>query len=202
MKSKLIFLFLFTLLVQTSNAQVFGVKGGINLANMTFSSSGIDFSPKSILGIHIGPVMEMELQVNLYFNSGLLYSIKGFKIKVEYGGESMESTEKINYLEIPLNVAYKFSASGIGNVFIQAGPYLGYAMSGKDKTDGETTDIEFGDGGMKRFDFGLGVGLGTELGAIVPSISYQLGLANLSDDSDATVKNKVFQISVAYMFGK
>ena len=202
MKSKLIFLFLFALLVQIANAQIFGVKGGINLASMSFSSSGLDFSPKSILGIHVGPVAEIELQESLYFNTGLLYSMKGYKIKMDFMGESMESTAKLNYLEIPLNVAYKFSTGELSNFFVQAGPYLGYAFSGKEKSDGETTDIEFGDGGMKRFDFGLGVGLGLELGAIVPSISYQLGLANLSDDSEVTVKNKVVQFSVAYMFGK
>ena len=117
-------------------------------------------------------------------------------------GESMESTTKLNYLEIPLNVAYKFSAGELSNFFVQAGPYLGYALSGKEKSDGESTDVEFGDAGMKRFDIGLGFGLGLALGPIVPSISYQLGLANLSGDSDTKVKNKVLQISVAYMFGK
>lgn len=113
---------------------------------------------------------------------------------MDFLGESIESTAKINYLEIPLNFAYKFSISETSNFFVQAGPYLGYALNGKEKSDGETTDIEFGDGGMKRFDFGIGIGAGLELGAIVPSISYQFGLANLSDDSDATIKNKVLGI--------
>ena len=202
MKSKLIFLLFLGLLVQTVNAQRFGIKGGLNLASMSFSSSGLDISPKSILGIHVGPVVEIELQESLFFNSGLLYSLKGYKIKMDFMGESIESTSKVNYLEIPLNIAYKFSTGELTNFFVQAGPYLGYALSGKEKSDGETTDIEFGDGGMKRIDFGIGVGLGIGLGPVVPSISYQLGLANLSDDSDVTVKNKVLQFSVAYMFGK
>lgn len=198
MKSKLIFLLLFALLVQTSKAQVFGVKGGINFANMTFSTSGMDISPKSIVGFHVGPVADFELHESLYFNTGLLYSLKGFKL--EFEGEGV--TEQLNYLEIPLNIAYKFSTSETTNFFIQAGPYLGYALSGKNKMDGETVDVEFGDGQMKRFDLGLGIGLGLELGPIVPSVSYQFGLANLSDDSDITVKNKVLQVSIAYMFGK
>jgi len=202
MKSKLIFFLVFAMFAQVANAQVFGIKGGVNFANMTFSTSGMDVSPKSILGIHVGPIAEFELKDNLSFNTGLLYSLKGFKVKMSFMGESAESTEKINYLEVPLNIAYKYSLDEKYIVFGQVGPYLGYALSGKDKSDGETTDIEFGDGGMKRFDLGLGIGAGVEFGPIVPSISYQFGLANLADDPDVTVKNKVFQISVAYMFGK
>ncbi|MBL7971290.1 MAG: PorT family protein [Prolixibacteraceae bacterium] len=202
MKSKLTFLLVFTLFAQFANAQVFGIKGGMNVASMTFSSSGMDFSPKSIIGLQIGPVAEFELQESLYFNTGLLYSLKGYKIKMDFMGENVDVTSKLNYLEVPLNFAYKFETSETSKFFVQAGPYLGYALSGKSKGDGESVDIEFGDGGMKRFDLGVGIGLGLEFGPLVPSVSYQLGLANLSDDSDVKVKNQVFQVSVAYMFGK
>ncbi|HAQ17708.1 MAG TPA: hypothetical protein DCR40_00560 [Prolixibacteraceae bacterium] len=202
MKSKLIFFIVFVLFVQVANAQVFGIKGGINIANMTFTASGMDLSPKSIIGIHVGPVAEFELQENLYFNTGLLYSIKGYKLKMEFLGESIESTAKFNCLEIPLNFVYKYSLNDASKLFAQAGPYLGYALSGTAKSDGESEKIDFKDEGMRRIDFGLGIGVGLELGPIVPSISYQLGLANLSDDSDVKVKNKVLQLSIAYMFGQ
>jgi len=199
MKSKLIFLFLFALLVQTSNAQVFGIKGGINLASMSFSED-MENSIKSILGVHVGPVAEFELQESLFFNTGLLFSVKG--AKMEYGSE--DASTNLNYLEIPLNFAYKFSAGEKSKLLVQAGPYLAYALSGKTKYGDESEDINFKEDGLKRIDFGLGVGLGIELGPIVPSISYQLGLSNLNDDSedDTSVKNKVIQISVAFMFGK
>jgi len=82
------------------------------------------------------------------------------------------------------------------------GPYLAYALSGKDKSDGETTDITFGDGGMRRFDMGLGIGAGVEFGPMVAGLNYQFGIANVADSSDGKAKNKVFQISVAYMFRK
>ncbi|HZL10165.1 MAG TPA: porin family protein [Prolixibacteraceae bacterium] len=187
---------------QIANAQVFRIKGGINIANMSFPSNGISISPKSIIEFHLGPVAEFEIQENIYFNTGLLYSLKGFKFKMSYMGESMESTENINYLEVPLNFAYKQSLDEKYKIFGQVGPYLGYALSGKDKTDGETTDFEFGDGGMKRFDFGLGIGAGVEFGNMLAGLNYQFGLANLSDDQDSTVKNKVLQISVTYIFSK
>ena len=48
---------------------------------------------------------------------------------------------------------------------------------------------------------GLGFGAGVELGSLVVSLNYELGLANIEDSSDYKVKNKVLQISLAYMFG-
>lgn len=197
MKTKLIFAVVFLLLAQIVNSQTFGLRGGVNFANMNFSASGLDYSPKSIFGVHFGPVADFQLDESLYFNTGLLYSLKGFKVSVL--GESIQN--RLNCLEIPLDIAYKFSLKGDSKFFIQAGPYLGYALSGKTKYNGETEDIEFEDGGMKRFDLGLGFGAGLEFGAMVASLNYQMGLANMSDDSEVTAKNKVLQISVAYMFG-
>lgn len=202
MKSKLILLLFIVVFAQIANAQVFGIKGGVNFANMSFSASGIDVSPKSILGIHVGPIAEFELQESLYFNTGILYSLKGYKMKMDFMGETAEASVKFNYLEIPLNFAYKHPLSETSKLFAQAGPYLGYALSGKGESDGETEDVEFGDGEMKRMDFGIGIGAGIELGSIAASLNYQLGLANIVDDPDVKVRNKVFQISVAYMFGE
>jgi len=198
MKAKLLFfvmLFAFTLSV---NAQEWGIKGGVNFANMSFTVDQFDVSPKSITGFHLGLVSDFKLQESLHFNTGLLYTLKGTKGEME----GVSGSIKINYLEIPLNFAYKFPINETSDFFIQAGPYLAYALNGKEKGGGETTDLEFGTDNWKRIDFGLGFGAGVEFGPIVTSLNYQLGLANLADDPDVKAKNKVFQISVAYMFGK
>jgi len=201
MRTKVCFVIAFTFFVQIVSAQTFGIKGGINFANVTFSGEEMDISPKSITSFHVGPVADFVLQESLHFNTGLLYSVKGFKMKMDFFETITEVTEKINYLEVPLNLAYKFTVSETSNFFVQAGPYLGYALNGKAKGGGETSDVEFGDGKMKRLDFGLGFGAGLEFGSIITSLNYQLGLANTADDQDVKLKNKVFQISFAYMFG-
>jgi hypothetical protein len=186
------------MVAQAVTAQKFGLKGGINIANMKFSASGINFSPTSLVGFQVGPVADFKLQNSLYFNTGLLYSLKGCKL--EYQGESI--TDKFNYLEVPLNATYKFPLAEKSNFFIEAGPYLAYALSAKEKVNGETEDINFKDDGVKRFDYGIGFGAGVEYSSLVARLNYQLELANINDDSDTTVKNKVLQISIAYMFGK
>ena len=202
MKSKLILVVACVLLIQFVSAQSYGVKGGLNVANMSFSSNGMNYSPKSIIGIQFGPVADYQLKESLYLNTGLLYSLKGFKIKSQ--GETI--TNKFNYLEIPINVAYKFTLTETSKFFIQAGPYMAYALSAKGKKDDVSVDIDFKDDGVTRFDYGFGFGGGLEFNSFVTSLNYQLGFANIfnddSYDSDIKVKNKVLQLSVAYMFGK
>lgn len=199
----------FMLLVHSMQAQTWGIKGGVNFASMRFSAGGLDFSPESVTGIHIGIIGEFNLQESLYFNTGLLYSLKGYKIEGSLFDLEETDEEKltVNYLEIPMNLAYKFPIKDNSSFFIQAGPYLGYALSGKSKSEGLSEELDFGDQGMRRFDFGLGFGAGVGFGALVTSLHYQLGLANLFDITEVeidnmNVKNRVFQVSVAYMFGK
>ena len=194
--SLLVFVFMMVLVTE-SHSQTFGIKGGLNIANLTYSGDGTTASVKSIMGIQVGPVADFKLQENLSFNTGLLFSIKGAKTE---GTDGL--TETLDYLVVPLNLAYKFPINNDAKFFLQAGPYIGYALSGKDKYSDGTDDIKFGEkGGMKRGDFGIGFGAGLEFGAIVASLNYELGLSNMLDDATYKQKNKVIQISVAYMFG-
>jgi len=99
-----------------SNAITFGIKGGVNFANVVYSGGGTTSSDKSITAIHVGPVADFQLQQNLFMNTGLLFSIKGTKTEGVDG-----ETISINYLEVPLNLAYKFPISENSKFLIQAG---------------------------------------------------------------------------------
>ena len=199
MKTKLFYVVGLILITQMATAQRFGLKGGVNFANMTISAMGMGVSPKSLTGFHAGFVGDFQIKESFFFNSGILYSLKGFKIDSD--GET--GSENINYLVVPLNMAYKFPIKDNSKFLIQAGPYLGYALNGKSKSGGESSDIEFGSGGMNRLDYGVGFGAGIEFGSVTATLNYELGLANLVDDpsSETKLKNKVIQISLSYMFG-
>lgn len=197
MKTKILLALVFAFCVQFVNAQTFGIKGGFNFANISLSNS--DKSPKTIVGLHLGPVVEFEIQENLCFNTGLLYSLKGYKM--EYG--EGKATDKLNYLEIPLNIAYKFPINDTYKFFVQAGPYVGFAISGKTRYEGGSSKIEFGKDGWKRLDFGIGAGAGVESGPFLASLSYQPGLSTIvMNNQGVKLKNQVFQISLAYMLGE
>jgi hypothetical protein len=190
MKKSMLFLSaVFALSIQILNAQTFGIKGGVNFANVnTNYLGGMSASPKPLTGIHIGAVADFKLSKRLYFNTGLLYSLKGAKVE-----ETQLSVYRIEYLEMPLNLAYKFPLTEKSDFFIQTGPYLAYGFNGTEETRGES-----------QIDYGLGFGAGVQFGSIVASVNYELGIADLWEYSSATMNNnnKVFQISLAYMFGK
>ncbi|MCT4601496.1 MAG: PorT family protein [Marinifilum sp.] len=209
-----------------ANAQVkFGIKTGLNLADIAqdFKDSDDEDDTKINLGLSLGVIAEYEFNEKLALQSGLLFTQKGFK--EEYKEENYEGEDKwkVNYLEVPMNFAYKM------NKFqLYAGPYVAFGISGKyeweETYNGETEsgdyDIVFGNDSSKEkedeimlrgFDYGLNFGVGYQAGSFLFNAGYSFGLANLkpddkSEDSDFDPKdykisNRVLSFSVAYFFG-
>ena len=120
------------------------------------------------------------------------------------GGDDM--TVNVNYLDVPLNLKFSTDMSGT-TVYGIVGPYIGVAISGKQKFDGDSVDLDIGsdedEDDVTRLDFGLSIGAGAEFGAISVGATYGLGLANISPytDNGTKGKNRVFAISIGYKFG-
>lgn len=204
-------IFFFLVAVACSNSlfsQAFGVRAGLNLANMTAKDDEETYSDdfEMLIGLNLGVSATFEISSGLKFETGLGLSQKGFKISEG----DVTGTYRVNYLDIPLTMKKSFAGD---KVFVQAGPYLGFAISGKSKAkfDGETTDepIDFGtdkeDDDQKRLDFGLTFGAGAMVtDKIQVGLSYGLGLANVSPYSENGYKetNQVIGITVGYSLAK
>ena len=131
-------------------------------------------------------------------------------------GDTYKFTSIVNlyYIDVPINLRIGFDVGSV-KIFGLVGPYLGVALSGKVKyteeingeSETETEDIEWGNDpethDLKRFDYGLTFGAGAQFSAIEVSVSYGLGLANISSytEDGFTTKNRVLGISLAYKFG-
>ena len=93
-------------------------------------------------------------------------------------------------------------------VVLHAGPYAAYGVGGKYKLSGsvgsvgaETESDVFGDDGfLKRFDAGLGLGVGAEFGPLLLDLGWDMGLVNIVDSSDGDLKNQNAYLSVGYRF--
>jgi hypothetical protein len=190
------------LTVTDMQAQVrFGPTFGLNLSTMTAKSMGISLDPKTLVGFHVGVISEFNLAGKLFLQPAFLYSTKGSKYSV------MESEATISpaFIEIPVNVVYKFD-SGSMKFFLEAGPYFAYGIGGKEKSDNETTDIKFGSGesnDLKPFDFGLNLGAGVEIKNFFISAHYELGIANLAPvtTDNTEMKISVIGFSIGYLLG-
>lgn len=194
---KLFFTFIISLAVLSAGAQKFGVKTGLNFANGDYEFNNASLSTSNLTGFQLGVVGDFPVSQDLYFNTGLLYSTKGTTLDVG----AVEVKIHVNYLELPLNMAFKHDLGGV-TFFAQAGPYLAAGISAKGKSGSEEEDIEFGDGDgeYKRIDFGLNVGTGVEINAIQVGINYGLGLVDVEQDADSKLKNGVLSFTLGYFF--
>lgn len=216
MKKRLVLVLLALVGTLSTYAQVsFGIKAGYN--NSSVSGEGSEFT-KRLSGFHAGGIADISLAENFSLQPQLLFIIKGAKsaaYKETIAGVEFEVPEQklsLNYLELPVNFLYKHEV-GAGSIFVGAGPYLGFGLSGKLKAGEEDVDVKF-DGKkdsetdangesavhLKRLDAGANFLAGYELkNGLLFGINYSLGLTNLDPDG-AKSKNNYFGVSVGYLF--
>src|SRR5215510_4256035 len=111
----------------TANAQArFGIKAGANFATVTD-----DDAAKMKVGINGGVQAHVSISSMFSFNPEAVYSSQGAK------GDG-DVTMNLNYINLPLLLQWNH-ASGL---FINSGPQVGFLMSAKMKSGGESLDIK------------------------------------------------------------
>ena len=218
---------LFFLILLNTNAQRSSIilRGGLNLANVSISESGRVDDAKTLASFQAGFIGDFSLGQFVSLQPGLLVSGKGSKTQ---SGETSDAnyfkaTTNPIYLEVPLNLVFKFGANGGPNFFAGAGPYVAIGIAGKNKIEGKFLGTSFsseddivwsdddpttlnyeegaGFGIMKRFDYGLNGTAGIDLKKAVISVNYGLGLAKLqsgSDNEDDNNKHRVLSFTIGF----
>lgn len=120
----------------TGSGVKYGLKAGVNFATVGLSGDDVDNEEndalKSLTSFHVGGFADIPVGTSFSIQPGLTLSGKGFKQKLE--DEKFE--RNIMYLEIPVNAVYK-----LGGIYLGAGPYAAFAISGKDKGEYEDDDL-------------------------------------------------------------
>ncbi|MFK5854769.1 MAG: porin family protein [Bacteroidota bacterium] len=187
----------------------YGPKVGLNFAKQKVEFDGKTSDDiKSRVSFAIGGVADYAFTDELSLQPSLMLSGKGYKVDMSFDGESATAWQRLYYLELPINVVYKYDI-GVLKIYGTAGPTFALAIGGSSKVevDGktETEKIKFGDGddddGIKRGDFGLNFGAGVEISSFQFELNYNFGLMNTSYDDNSSAKNRVFSLSASYFFG-
>ena len=98
-----------------------GIKAGLNLSNMTFSSSGYTTSPSFSPALHGGVYLTAMFSEHLGLQPEVLFSGQGAK--------SDNDKYKLNYITVPVLVRYNVNSL----LSFHAGPQVGFLMSAKEK---------------------------------------------------------------------
>lgn len=189
----------------------FGIKGGLNLSNLSIKQDDVS-KPDSRTSFHIGGLVEIPISGKFSIQPELLFSMQGAQEEESetYMGQtySSKTTLKLNYINLPIMAKY-YVVDGLA---LEVGPQFGFLMSAKGEFEAsgpgidETGTIDLKEE-VKTLDMGVAFGASYELNlGVFFSARYNIGLSNINKDNDedfdesSNVKNRVFQVSIGYMF--
>ena len=209
MKKSVVLSAVFCLMTITSiNAQIrFGVKAGGNFSNLYVGGNKTGTSSDQYKGrfsYHFGGVMEYSLNRTFSIQPELLYLNHGSNMKDNNSFGMKDGHITLNTLQLPVNLKAAFDISN-NRIFVYGGPYLSYHMYGKarGKLDGskKASDIELfsRNDGMKRWDYGVGIGAGMEIDKFTIGIGNQIGIADI-DEGSGRMRTGNVTVSLGYFF--
>lgn len=185
-----------------SQAQIkFGLKGGLNVTNMSLNMDVIDKSNQT--GFFVGPTVKVTLPiVGLGVDASALYDQRDAKLEDE-----KVSLRSIN---VPINVRYGIGLGSMASIYLAAGPQFGYNIGDKNVFSYAEEERSAGFS-LKKSNFSVNLGFGVslmskfEIGATYNIACGKTGEFNVFDEAKKQVFSKgsrmnSWQVSAAYYF--
>ena len=171
----------------------FGIKLGVNLANVTETPAPTNASTSNLLGFNGGVFSTIKLVRNFAIQPELLYSQMGSKVSYnDYIGDN----KKLLMTYVNVSMLAKFHPCK--PFALLAGPQIGFLNSATSQlaiTNGPSNDFSRL---VKKNDFSAILGTEFKLSDILfLSARYQIGMANVSNSTDGgTDKNNCFTFTI------
>ena len=173
----------------------FGIKGGYNITNFSFSEDVI--AKDNQQGFFIGPSLKIGIPVlPIGFEIAALYDQRDAKLE----GEKI-SQKSIN---IPINVRYELGLGDMAGIYVAAGPQFGFNIGDKKFSFSNANDYN-----MKDSNLSLNLGAGVRLVKHLEiGFNYNIALGKTGEfdvvdkakDLVGNGKANAWQISAAYYF--
>jgi len=154
----------------------FGIKGGVNFSNL-YTKDGSH--AKMLTGFNFGILSKMPITQHVAVQPELYFTTKG--AEVTYNSPFVDGTARfnLNYLEVPLLLVLNLT----DNVNIHVGPYGAFMISGLVKNVSNINLFNFEQNivtaDYNRFDAGITIGAGIDIGIISLGARYNYGLTNV-----------------------
>jgi hypothetical protein len=184
------------LLAKDKTSFVFGITAGYNMATANFDKK-FDGTTGTKGSFHLGLTGELRLSNNFFFNTGLLYSCKGYTY--ENKRNDIDEEANAHFIEVPILASLRIPLGYTTKVQFCAGPYLGLCISGNikdlwaDRNGKKASDVSFSSA-YSSFDYGMQAGVGFDFYYHYHvGINYQLGMAS-------KYSNRNLMIGLGYRF--
>lgn len=176
----------------------FGIKGGYNITNFSFSEDVI--AKDNQQGFFIGPSLKIGIPVlPIGFEIAALYDQRDAKLE----GEKI-SQKSIN---IPINVRYELGLGDMAGIYVAAGPQFGFNIGDKSFNFDDVADYKLKDSNLS-INLGAGLRLVKHLEI---GFNYNIALGKTGEFNvingagealgiNGNGKANAWQISAAYYF--
>jgi hypothetical protein len=174
----------------------FGLKGGPSYTTVVGQHVA---GATSKWGFHGGVLVNIKLNDRFSLQPEVLYSQKGTK------GADDSNRINLNYVDLPVLLRV---ATGLGGLFIEVGPQLGY-LAGSNASVGSRTPLarvttDFA-GSYPPFDLGYATGFGYQLAnGLGLGLRYNGGFTHVlkGATADDTARNSAFQLYLSALVGR
>ncbi len=191
----------------TASAQFkFGLKGGLNITDMSFSNDVFETSNRT--GFFIGPTVKFTLPiVGLGIDASALYDQRSAETKGVYDEfDNREIKQKIKQqaINIPINLRYNIGLGSVAGIYLAAGPQFGFNIGDKN----QSLYNDAAEWKLKTSNFSVNVGAGVtlvshlQLGFNYNIICGKTGEVTFLDGAKSIARGRsnTWQISAAYYF--
>jgi hypothetical protein len=181
--------------VSPATAQItYGVKAGVNFANVSFD--GDDEVPSSgRAGLLAGAFATIPLAKWLTVQPEAIYTVKGASLDVF----DIDSDYIVDYLEVPVLARVPVR----NRVYVAAGPSVAFRIRARSRTSfaGSTEEIDIGED-VESLDIGVVGAVGFQMGRWVFDGRYTHGLSdtNVEKNDNVKIRNRVFSLSGGFTF--
>jgi len=165
----------------------FGIKGGVNIANIKIEGAG---DGDTRIGFHAGGLAHIHVTQHFAVQPELLFSTQGRRETI--GGVKYKTN--LSYINVPV-LGQFMTGSGFR---LQTGPQFGVLVDAESGVDENTNDVQK-NYKTPEFSWVFGASYLTNTG-IGFDARYNLGLSNINDLSSREYKNRVVQLGLFYQF--
>jgi Outer membrane protein beta-barrel domain len=183
-----------TLFAQHTHTE-FGIKGGLNVSNLTSKvTSGnttVKASNDAKAGFNAGILAHVHLNKQWAIQPELVYSLEGSQYR---NTSNQRVNRNLSYLNLPILVQYMV----LNGLRIQTGPQAGLLLSANDKLNSNKNSVKqyFANA---AFSWTAGLGYLTKSGLGIDA-RYNFGLSNLDASDISKVHSNVLQVGLFYQF--